>query len=606
MLQVYVSGKFMEGYLELPPDTTLQMDITAPAFDDDLAIGEYSLPLEVDFTPYNSRLLGFAEMLNEQYTDDVNYWRVNVISDGVPELQDAKMTLLKSSGTFDYRRGRFTFSIAGNKGLFGSLIKNKKLTDLQYGGKITWQNMDSRQFATAVMKGTVTKYPFIRFGPVVRENYFDTDRIDYDNEFIVYDTVNNVHVAGGNWQFGRPTSANTAIAAVPGTAEYKDYRTIPFLQLYYVTKRIFEENGYSVTGDFFTSGYFEDLVLDNNRSLEKYHISPNQDVNREIVPANHVPDVLIHDYLVALQKRFNLKISFRQGRKVEISFKQNNNRQRKTLSLTPILVNQYERSFLEFQDQGFTLQSDFDTTDDYHSDAIQDIKDKTLVATVKTRGELASLNINRQLTLDDIAFVTAENLYYRVANATITPVLWEAYSERLDDYVIGKGDNTIPSALAPLCTYMLLNQNTGLVENRDVTAVRQKGSYINKRGLPVINAFGMRIFYCKNVGVGSLSVPKTFVHNRDNLNARRVPYSLSWYSDDGIFKSLYEEWINFLLSTRELQTTITLDQKWWKEVQEADIFTILGIDYTIKNIQINFPLSSRSLTSILLYRYNSK
>lgn len=486
MLQIYVYGKFMEGYLDLPPDTTLQMDITSPAFDDDLTLGEYSLPLEAEFTPHNSRLLGFAEMLNEQYTEDARYWRVNVISDGIPELQDAKMTLLKDAGTFDYRHGRFTFSIAGNKGLFGSLIKGKKLTDLQYDGKITWADMDSRQFATAVMKGSITRYPFIRFGPVVRENFFDTDRVDYDGEFIVFDTVNNVHVAGGSWEFGRPSSGNPAVVTTPGQAEYKDFRTIPFLQLYYVTKRIFEEHGYSVTGDFFTSGYFDDLVLDNNRALEKYHINQNKDVNREILPANHVPDVLIHEYLVALQKRFNLKINFREGRKVDISFKQKKNRQSKTLDITPILVNQYERSYLEFQDQGFTLQNDFGNDDDYYGDAIQDIKDKTLVGTVKTRTELASLNVGRQLTLDDIAFVTAENLYYRVANATTTPVLWEAYSERLDDYVIGKGENTIISALSPLCTYLLLNENTGLVENRDVVAVRQQGSYINKRGIPVV------------------------------------------------------------------------------------------------------------------------
>ena len=48
------------------------------------------------------------------------------------------------------------------------------------------------------------------------------------------------------------------------------------------------------------------------------------------------------------------------------------------------------------------------------------------------------LNINRPFTTEDITLVTVENLYYWIANATATPALCEAYSEHLDDYVIGR------------------------------------------------------------------------------------------------------------------------------------------------------------------------
>ena len=68
-------------------------------------------------------------------------------SDGIPELRDGKMTLLKDSGTLEYRSG---FTIGGNKGLFGSLIKSRKLNDLEYGGKVNWQGIALLQLSSAI------------------------------------------------------------------------------------------------------------------------------------------------------------------------------------------------------------------------------------------------------------------------------------------------------------------------------------------------------------------------------------------------------------------------------------------------------------------------
>ena len=69
----------------------------------------------------------------------------------------------------------------------------------------------------------------------------------------------------------------------------------------YVFIKVFEELGFTVTGDFITSTDFDDLVLFNNYAIEDYFTILNYvDVNHTIDPRNHVPDISLVDFLKAI------------------------------------------------------------------------------------------------------------------------------------------------------------------------------------------------------------------------------------------------------------------------------------------------------------------
>lgn len=165
MLQIYISGPLESGFLDIDPGTVLSMESVADIFDEDLSTGEFSLPGKAPWTGNNKKLLGFAERFQNLVTP-VRDFKCAVFDSGYPELPAGKFSIIGKTGNFSYTKGSFDFTITGTKGLFGSQIKNKKVNDLQLGGKITWADIDSRHFAEAFMKGSYQQYNYLAFVPV--------------------------------------------------------------------------------------------------------------------------------------------------------------------------------------------------------------------------------------------------------------------------------------------------------------------------------------------------------------------------------------------------------------------------------------------------------
>lgn len=57
----------------------------------------------------------------------------------------------------------------------------------------------------------------------------------------------------------------------------------------------------------------------------------------------------------------------------------------------------------------------------------------------------------RTFTTDDIVFVQSENIYNQVGDATNTPVLFDAYSEGLDEYIQDEGEKGIDISMSTIC-----------------------------------------------------------------------------------------------------------------------------------------------------------
>ena len=582
MLQIYLYGPTEQGFIDLNPDTSLDLEEVAEIFDEDLSIGTFTLPTEFPWTEKNRRLFGFAERL-ENFNRVQKHYKCDVYNDGFPELIAAQITILEKNGNFDYASGSFNASIAGTKGLFGTLIKNKKLADLKLGGVISWGGKDSRQFAYDVMTGVESGYPHISFAPVAIEGFIMNDRPDYTTEFLARDTVNTVVVngAGTSWVFGRPTAADPTIAAASGTAEYVDYRTIPFLKVKYVLKKIFEENNFKVSGAFLDGTDFDDLVMFNNFAIENYLQYPSYvDLNRQINPSNHVPDISIPDFLRGLFSLFNIYPSFVNAQEVKLFYRKNQLTNRQIFSLNEFVDKVFNATFENTDpEDGYTLNYSWDSNDQYYSDRVKDLSDKNFIGAVRTVADLQTIDIGRALTTNDYAYVEADNLYYLVANSLSTPKLFDAYAEKLGPYVIGKGERSVEMNISPLCTYVEFVSGDGLYEKRNYVGTRQPGSYRNNRNILIKNPFGFRIFYITVDLFRFTTIPMSFTHNRNSSDDVILPFSLALDGEYGIANCFHNQWQRARGNAQIIKADIKANDKVLSDIQNNNCMEIDSILY---------------------------
>ena len=605
MLEVFVYGKNKQGYLELPPAASLDMVVNTENFDEDLTLGEYSLPQDVPMTPNNKAIFGFIEMLNSQPAAEQTQWKCDVGNDGIPEMVDSQITLLENPTTFGYDKGTYSMSISGNKGIFGTLIKNKTLKDISWGRIDFPAGATSRDFATVIMKNDplINIYPYLRFVPCAIMNFFDDTRPDYNGEFIAQDICNNIVITGpteDEWVFGRPSAADTHVAAVPGTAEYLDHRTIPFFTWKWIMQKVFAEFGYSISGDWLNDAAWDDAVMYNNMAIEKYSITPTYtDNNREILIQQHFPKKDIGLFLADFQKLFNVKLTFNDGRKVSIDYRKKVLKDNRSLDASKIVNANFLGTPTDFKDKGFTLSFNFDTNDGYSGQRVQDIDKNKLVASVNKFGDLATLVIGRPFEYNDLVYVAAENQYFAYTNgAGITA--WQYFSERLFPFVIGVGDYKYETGISPMATYILLNADTDNLDNMDMVAADMKGSYFNKHYTLVEQPFETRIFYAKRILKNGNNLPSSFVHNRDSQNKIRVPVSLAWDGAEGLYNYVWKDWLDFLTNTRKVKAKFTFDQKSYSDLKNTNKISIDGTNYLPVTLYTKIPI--REEVEVDMYR----
>lgn len=580
MLQIYVYGPKEEGWLDLNPGAQIELEENAEAFDEDLSTGTFTIPLDVPWTEHNRRLLNFAER-PENFVRTQKIFRCDVYNDGLAEMVYSQLTILEKNGAFNFSQGSFNCSIAGTKGLFGTLIKNKKITDLTLGGAITWEDDDSRTFAYKVATGIISNYPQLRFAPVAIEEFFQKDRPDFDDEFIAQDTVNTIVVNETNtaWSFGRPLPTDPNTVVPQGVPEYCDYRTIPFFQVKFVLKKIFEENNFKVSGAIVDETYFDDLVIFNNYAIEYYLLSPTyNDLNRQINPKNHVPDISIADFLRGLFALFNVFPSFQNATDVKLVYRESILTNRQIFSINNLVAKVFNANYEEGNDQdGYTLDYQWDNADQYYSDRVKEFEKKTFVGTVQFFSDLQNLDIDRPLTTDDYAFVESENLYYQVANSTVTPILWDAIGEELGKYVEGNGDRTPEIGISTLCTYVEYDPDDALFEKRLYAGTRQPGTYRNNRGTWVKNKFGFRVFFIKMGYTGYINIPVSGSHLIALENWRFVTYSLAWKGRFGLVEKFHKKWQQSRNNAQILKAQMQTDQSVYENLRKANCLEIESI-----------------------------
>ncbi len=594
------------GFLDIPEDAAMTIESVAEAFQETEESGEFSLPIDLNWTDNNRRLLNFKERV-ENFNRAPNSYICTVYDNGFPEFIKAKLTIISRAGSFAYRQGKFTISISGARGIYATEIKNKKLADLPLGGSITWDILSgintSRQFAHWHYTTGYSQYPQIRFAPVGFEGFYDQDRYDYNGEFLAKDTVNNiVDKGGGNWEFGRPTSTDPSIPAIAGASEYVDYRTIPFFRLKFLLEKVFTDMGYSVSGEIFSNADLDNLVVFNNYGIERYTVPGilgNMDVNRHIIPANHVPDMLISDFLKAVLPGLGIFISFVDDTTVVLVNHNTDINNAAACNMDDVLVDEFESDFIDgtAAEDGYKIALKADDDDQYYSERMKDISGYMLISRVNTRAELSAFTSGSGLTTIDIVYVAAENMYYAVADATSTPVKFDAFAEGIGDFIVGSGERQVDINFSTLAQYVILDAATGLYTNQGYLGTRQKGTYYTNKGVLVKNKFGLRLFYCTPPGNAAV-MPRSYNHNRDAGNAIIEKYTLA-PNLAGSIAQLLTPFQDILQNAEVVKVSFIANADVMERLRKYKKLNFAGVQFFLKKIERVIPMGHTVKTEVV-------
>ena len=564
-LQIYVyRDAGTGGFLELDPGTVLDMERPSGALDEELNLGEYSLPIDIPLTPGNKKLIGFLDELPKN--NRPSWFNVTLYDNFLPVIQNGKMTLLNKQIN---QASKVSVSIAGAKGIFGAAIKNKKLKDLPWQ-KITWEGMNSRAYATAVMKGVIPRDD-LAFAPVVIEDFFDKEK-NYNDEFLVKDTVNYVMPYAGSWVFDRPKSSAPAEVEIPGREEHTNYRTVPFFKMRWVFENALRLCGYTAKGNYGASDKLSGMYIFNSYSLENYF--DHVDHNRKIEPGNHMPDMLISEFLQRFCKAMNCYPTFPTAGIIEFKERKQKLTGDIVFNLTPYLTSEFESVYTEAEAiNKFTLDYDFDSDESYASDRIADPEKLDVIATVNARSELGAIGSGE--TTDKYAFVVNENMYYRIADSTVSPVIWDAAFEALHPYKYGEDGEAYTTGVGVLATYVEFDETAGIHYRRSRLAARIRGSYINDKHLLCHNPVkGLTVLYIAMQNIDSLTQPISFNNSVSPTGNTLNIHSLNLHRADGIFSDLIA-WRKRLSSVSETHSfTYLVDEQIFDEMNRAELLLI--------------------------------
>lgn len=259
--------------LDLGGNANIGLELTSPLFQRNNIPGSISYPFTIPATPNNRRQLNHPELLSsteqfKTYSDVQLYIEHILYKIGTLKIQD--------TSDKDYR-----INFKSDSGDIQEKIKDVKLADIDLGTATLDYNIINSTYPTA-------KYQLF---PLKNPDFYGEN----NTEFAKY--LNYYTPAGA---FATNTLGNN------------QYAIVPFPYLRHILDRIGTHLGYTFTGTWLSEADVQRTVIYNNYALDNLNAGNNDFITAAngIDFKNHVPDITIGQFFVALQNYFGLAFIF--------------------------------------------------------------------------------------------------------------------------------------------------------------------------------------------------------------------------------------------------------------------------------------------------------
>jgi len=557
--------------VDLSPEAVISLDEESPVFERDSIPGGFSLPFSLPTTPRNRQILRFPDKVTRS-GDTPSEFPFQLTSRG--HLVDEGTLIVTETG----QEYRCHLTISG--GDFASRVGDKTLRSLRLGGERTF-----------ILKPEYC-YPdddFTLF-PVYNPSFME-------------DTRFHSSWSGNKWRL------NSYEDGAFYTSELATFAISPFPFLAYVLRCLFEEHGFRLTDSVFHSdAELRSLVLYTTRDIIQpkpvttYHEIRYQSFNgmiTRLVPVTNyqrvldkfslsdcMPDITIREFLISLRNMFNVAFVV-NGTSVSII------RRKDLLQANPakditFMATQDPQVISVAHSKGAKLEWCHDNSDLNFSEGFNSIDDKLELIgdPVPTMDALFALDPR----MNEIRLMESYDIYFQYAERdnpeTGEPeYIWQQFSNSLQNLVLGNGEEVFSGKISTLLM-IKLTRITGEPEIRVPWAEQKSNSVFRAQAEP----FTARLLFYR--GMQEDSQGGTYpLGSSDNFDFYGNPIpganlSLRWQGESGLYKQLWESYLFWWNSRRQINYTILKPD----QLRFDRVYMIQGVRVVLKKRTIRYTL----------------
>lgn len=573
MLKIEVNG----GELDLPPGTVMELERESPLLQFNEQIkGGYSLPVTLKNNAINSSLMQYSGQLQKRIPRTGFDAR---LFDG--QLFSMKGKLKIEKNNHNQNRGSKTeisVFLVTDVADFYQDIKDKKLRQINVGGARTFSGVGSPWYNSAfgvhvenVAKGMGGTYDYAFF-PVMNTSWGDDPGADIADA----DVMNKVFQTESGMRIGP--------------------LLVPFPYLKYVLLQAVDYAGWSITGDILDDADFATIVMINFKAIDwaKYRNTGGSTYELDHYSSisfnlqDHLPDISIAEFLIALKNRFGWWYDF-DFRTKTITISQIST----VLAQTPKDFTAISSPIIPktvFQDgKIFSLKNNFVVNSNTGID----------LSKVDYQGavdDLAALPTAASGVNGHVYLVEEENNYYICNQNESNPSVWQwdILAANIYDYV----PDGATEEIVTMATTLEMVKYSDYMDF--IPRIDAPGSWTGINGE---NSWGIHLAF--NVGFGdrklgasggfSYKYPQAITHCYSTLGTQVKQWSLAFKGqlNNGTQVGLYDlQWKAFLdrfNDTEEVTITCYPSLKDYMVLKLTDIIVVCGVKLLIKTIKQTIP-----------------
>jgi hypothetical protein len=586
MIGIQIAGE----YLDLPPDLELDVEQANPFLQlQDEILGEFSYPFEVAATPTNIRLLNYAAVIERKVT---NTGIDAVVYDNGILWKRGKIKIEKSSLNLNrIADGRISCYFLSGISSFMQDIKDKRLREADYDGT---RSFDWDAYATDITVPDPGFWAHIRKVMYASPGYgvsgfdyafFPVKNTEWPGRGDI-DLMNKVY-----WNM--PTSAEFFIPGYFDVVNFDLNRIVPFPYLKYVMIKAIEFCGWKLSGDMMNYLDFKKIVMLNFRAIDwsylKHAGGSSMEVERDPVEfnlADHLPDVTITEFLIALKNRFGWWYDFDRASKTvsirELNEIASGETKDMTLRSSPLVVKTINQ-----QRKIYALRNSFST------EIGNGAPDFDAVSFQGNVDELTDLPAAAEALFGQVYLVIAENNFYICQQNEDTEAWqWILYTYNIFDYEPDNYTDEITTS-ATTVGNEYYNAYLDFIPRADVP-----GQWFGRTEESEAVDHGIMLVF--NHGVlpnkAGEDFPYASHHNYSSDFANVSLWSLSFEAKEaggspevGLYHRNWKKLLDLLQAQEEAEVTLYLSRADHLKLSFSDKLIIRNTRWFIKNIKTKLP-----------------
>lgn len=569
MLGIQIDGEF----LDLPPDTNMELEAENPflQFADDNLIGEYSLPFQVIANSKNNRLLGYAGVGQTRTDNSATPATLydNSLQVGTGSVKKEKLNVHLNK----VAKGTLNCYYLSKASGFWQDIKDLRLRDIDVGGNRTFaggtilQDINTTAFGAhvlAVMNGAVGAYDYA-FYPVQNSSW-GTD----PGQYFEPPVMNEISYSG----------SAIVLEVSP---------IVPFPYLKYVLLAAIEHTGWTIEGDILDDADFEKITMINFKGIDwgyyKKIVLVGYIRMRSSITFNlqdHLPDMSIAEFLVALKNRFGWWYDFNNAAKKitirKLSDLPTTAAEDMTQYSSPLITKNISQdnntyalvnNFITGGGQGIDI-----TKTDYQGEV-----DKT-----------SDLPSPVEALTSQVYLVIEENNYYSCQQSEGDDTVWEwqIIGANIYDY---KPDGYTKEITSKATTVEMVRYSDylDLIPRVDATGLWNGENGEPEWGIHLAFFFGLRDNKSND------PVPFASHHIYDSQGYTLAAWSLAYKAlktdntEVGLYDMNWKDFLDLLNSPEEVEHTLYLPLHKYLQLDFADRIIVDGIELFLKQIKASVP-----------------